>query len=258
MQALELYKGDFLPDSGGLMWVMPFVRYYRSVYVRCVYAALELLTELGRAAEAEMLCIKAMHIDSFDEHILEHYLRALLSQRKNAEALEEYQRFEGLFYDELGVKFSENLREVHNMIQRQNITEELSIDEMMNSWLDSIDFPGAYYCETGIFKILYQTEARSLSRSGKTVYILGFEVKLKNETDAKGRCVMQELSQSIAESLRKGDIFTRPSPSQYMIMLRSLTYENCVALSSKILSKLKTKKQEKNIKVTIRAIKPIE
>lgn len=255
MQALELYRGDFLQNPGSLMWSMPITRYYRSMYTKCVHEALRLLIAAGRAADAEMLCAKAMSVDQFDERILEYYLRALLSQGKNAEALEEYQRLEAVFYNEMGVTFSENLRKIYGEIQNSNVTTTgQQLDEMINEWRDGADFPGAYYCEAGVFKMIYQIEARSLERSGKTVYVIGFETK--KGIDGKIG-VMKELRKSISENLRKGDLFTHASSSQYICMLYSLTYENAAVLSNKILSKLSAKQRGK-VKTIIRQVKPID
>jgi len=256
MQALELYTGDFLPGSGGLMWVMPLARYYRQMYTKCIYTALRLLMNGGRATDTELLCTKAMNIDLFDEEVLSHYLCALLAQGKADKALEEYQRLETLFYNELGVTFSDSLREVYETIQQQIGADGVSLEKMMEDWLDSADFSGAYFCDIGTFKTIYQVEMRSLSRTGKTVYILSF--KTKRGQGEKGDKLMEELGNHIATSLRKGDVFTRVGTDQYVAMLKSLTYENCVALRNKILSELPAKIRTKDVKSAIRAITPVE
>jgi DNA-binding SARP family transcriptional activator len=255
LQACELYRGDFLPNSSSEMWVMPLARWYRSMYFNCVHEALVLLNEVGRSYDAEELCVKALRMDPFDERILECYLRALLALGKNAEALEEYKRMESMFYDELGVDFSDNLRALYGLIQQSDIKEQLSLEATLKGWLEAADFPGAYYCDLSVFKIVYQIEARSTYRSGRTTFIVRFDTK--HEPSTKNSGIMNQLGNAIAQTLRKGDIYTRSSPSQYMLMLHKLTYENCKLLVNRILHAVDSKYLPKVIGTTIRPIKPI-
>ena len=255
IRAAELYRGDFLPNSASELWVMPLARWYRSLYFTCVHDALKLLTEVGMDAKAEELCMRALRMDPFDEKILEYYISSLLAQGKNLEALDLYNRTEALFFDELGVSFSDDLRALYNRIQEPNITEELSLENTLQKWLSDADFPGAYYCDFSVFKIVYQIEARSTSRSGRTTYIV--RIDTKHEPKAKGGGVMLQLREVIAETLRKGDLYTRSSPSQYMLMLHKLTYENCKMLVNRILQGLDSKYLTKVINTSVRPITPI-
>ena len=255
LQAAKLYKGDFLPNSSSELWVMPLSRWYRSLYFNCVHEALGSLHEEGRENEAEELCVNALRMDPFDEIVLEHHLRSLMAQGKNAEALDEYKRMESMFYDELGVEFSENLRALYSKIQQPEIKEGLSLDATLEEWLIAADFPGAYCCDFSIFKIVYQIEARSASRSGRATYVVRLDTK--HEPRAKDGGIMKQLEKAIVDTLRKGDLFTRSSPSQYMLLLHKLTYENCKMLVNRILSALDSKYLPKVIGTSIKPITPI-
>ena len=256
LQATELYRGDFLPYSSSEMWVMPLARWYRSLYFNCVHEALELLNEAGRDDDAVELCVKALRMDPFDEKILEYYLQSLLAQGKNAEALDEYKRMESMFYDELGVDFSSNLRALYSKIQQPEVDEGLALEDTLKEWLNDNVFSGAYYCDLSVFKIIFMLEARSTSRSGRSTFIVRFDTK--HEAKAKEGGVMAQLGSAIAETLRKGDVYTRSSPSQYMLMLHKLTYENCKMLVNRILRTLDSKYLPKVIGTTIKPISPID
>ena len=255
LKAAELYKGDFLPYSSGEIWVMPLARWYRSIYMNCVHKATELLSDKGRSAEAEELSIKALRVDPFDEMTLEYHLRSLLAQGKNMEALDQYKRMEAMYYDVLGVDFSENLRALYNEIQRPEIKYEISLDAMLDEWMEGADFAGAFYCDPGVFKTLYQIEARSVPRTGRTAYIVRFD--MKHEPKTKGGGIMQQLATVIPASLRMGDLFTRSGPGQYILMLHSLTYEDCKMLVDRIMYALDAKYLPKVMGTTIRPVKPI-
>jgi len=256
LNAAALYKGDFLPNSTGDLWVMPLVRWYRSMYISCVHDALSILDESNRSAEAEELCTKALGIDPFDEKLIEYHLRALLSQDKNSEALEVYKKMEVMFFDVLGVNFSDTLRSLYNKIQAPVIMKEASLDDQLAEWLKDADFPGAYYCDAGVFKTLFQIESRSAPRSGRTAFIVRFDTK--HEPKKKTGGVMKQLGMGIPVCLRKGDIFTRYSPSQYMLMLNNLTYEDCKMLVSRIMRTLDSKHMQKITGTHIRHVSPVD
>ena len=255
LKAAGLYKGDFLPSSSSEMWVMPLARWYRSLFFNCVHEALQLLNEAGRDDEAEELCVRALRIDHFDEIVLEYYLRSLLALGKNAEALDEYNRMESMFYDEMGVDFSENLRALYYSILQPEAEKELTLEAVLQEWLSDADSPGAFYCDLSVFKVVYQIEARSTSRSGRATYVVRFDTK--HEPKARDGGIMKPLSVAITKTLRKGDIYTRSGPSQYMLMLHKLTYENCKMLVNRILSVLESKYLPKVIGTSIKPITPI-
>ena len=256
MQAVDIYQGDFLPDSAGESWVMPLSRRYRSMYVTCVHKALKLLIEDGRSEDAEDLCASALRIDPFDEKILEYRLRSLLAQEKNQEALDEYNRMETMFYEVMGVSFSESLRKLYNQIQRPAVKEGVSLGDMLEEWLQGADFPGAFYCDLSVFKTVYQIEARSASRSGKSIFIV--RIDTRHEPGERRMSVMKHLGMSIPGSLRRGDLFTRSSPGQYMLMLHSLTYEDCKSLVNRILRSLDAQKLARILGTSIIPLTPID
>ena len=254
--AIELYRGDFLPNSADEMWVIPLARWYRSMYLDCVHNALELLTKKGQSGRAEELCVKALRIEPFDEELLGYHLRTLLAQGKNTEALEIYKRSETMFYDVLGTEFSENLRALYKQIHHPAIKEDVTLDTLLNEWLEDADLPGAFYCDLSVFKTLYQIEPRSILRSGQTAYIV--RIDTKHEPNIRGGGVMKHLGTAISDNLRKGDLFTRSSPSQYMLMLHNLTYEDCKSLISRIMYALDAKYLPKIIGTSIKAVTPIK
>jgi len=256
LQASGLYKGDFLPNSTGDLWVIPLVRYYRTLYLGCVHDAVDLLDELGRSAIAGELCTRALCIDPFDEQLIEHHLKALIAQDKIDEALKFYKKMETMFYDVLGVNFSDNLRSLHSKIQYQEAKSKMSLDDLLDEWLSDADVPGAYYCDASMFKTLYQIEARSVPRSGRTAFIIRFDTK--HEPKGKDGGIMKQLGLAIQGCLRMGDLFTRSSPSQYMILLYSLTQEDCQMLINRILRTIDSKHLPNMIGTQFKHITPIE
>ena len=255
LEASEIYKGDFLPNCVGELWVLPLSRWYRSMYISCTLHSLEMLVKLKRFVEVEKLCAKALQIDPFDEKLIEHHIKAMVAQGKNADALAEYKSAEAMFYDVLGVSFSEELRLLYTSIQRPELGECTTLENLLEQWLQGADFPGAYHCDLSEFKTIVQIESRSVPRSGRTAYIVMLDTK--HEAEAKNGGIMGQLSTIIPKNLRMGDLFTRSCPCQYLIMLHSLTYEDCKMLVNRILQDLDSKYLSKVVGTTIKPLKPL-
>ena len=255
LQAAELYKGDYLQYSSSEIWVLPLSRWYRSMYFSCVHRAIELLSDAGRITESEQLCTKALRIDPFDEIMLEYHLRSLLAQGKNTEALDQYKKMETMYYDVLGVNFSDSLRALYNQIQHPGVRDGVSLEETLDSWLEGADTPGAFYCDPSVFKTLFQIESRSVPRTGRTAYIVRFDAI--HEPGARGGGVMAQFAKAIPATLRMGDLFTRSGPGQYLLMLSSLTYEDCKMLIDRIMYSLDAKYLSKVIGTSIKPVTPI-
>lgn len=253
-QAIDLYKGDFLPNASGEMWAMPIASYCRALFIKYVHIALEQLMERGSYIEAEMICKKTLRIDRFDEKTHEYHLHALSKQEKQAAAHAEYQKMSTLFYEELDANPSESLRAIYLDIQEPYNGDACSLEELTQNWIESDVIPGAYYCEYGVFKIVYQIEARAIARSEKSIYIISIVIQDNPEKKKKGRAIMPLLHDIIQDSLRKGDLFTRAGPRQYVMMLQNLGYEDCKMLAKRILKRHNKKNRSFALKINIRAM----
>ena len=103
---------------------------------------------------------------------------------------------------------------------------------------------------------MLQIESRSVPRSGRTAFIVRFDTK--HDPKAKDGGIMKQLGAVIPECLRMGDLYTRCSPNQYLLMLYSLTYEDCKMLINRILSKIGTKHLHNLTGTSLRHIKSVE
>ena len=249
LEAAELYKGNFLPANRGEEWVVPIERWYRLLFLECAREALMMLIETERYNEAETLSFNANIIDPFDEKILEYHIQALIGQGKTQQALEAYRRNEGMFYDVLGVGFSDSLRALFDQIKYSGKSEDAPLDSVLEEWVVGSKDPGAFYCELSVFKAVMQIEARSMTRSKRTVYVARLETN--QEPGEKDTGIMKQLGLAIQSNLRKGDLFTLSQPGQYMLMLSHLTMEDCKMLIKRILRSVASDYDPESIEVTI-------
>ena len=223
---------------------------------KVTYKDIKELIESNQITEASELCLNTLLENPFDEKILELHLRCLLLQNKSSEAYQEYRRMETMYLEVMGLKFSEKLRKLYNQIQRATGDEELPLEDMLEIWLKGADFPGAFYCDVDVFKIIYQVEARGARRASKSTYIV--RIDATGEIEEKRPDTMKQLGFAIAGSIRKGDLFTRSSPNQYMLMLHNINYENSKKLVNRIIRAAGTKRLADIVKTSIQALIPIE
>ena len=98
---------------------------------------------------------------------------------------------------------------------------------------------GCFYCEFEFFKAIYRLEARSAARTGQSVYIGLLTLMNASGNDLPNQKtmnrVMDALYSTIRRTLRRGDIFTRYSLNQYLIMLPTTTFET----SNMVMERLK-------------------
>ncbi len=227
--ANELYKGDFLPKSSLDQWVIPISAYYRSQYIKMVSDAAELLNAAGKYEEIVKLCQEAVVIDPYEEHLHLCLIRALVATGKQQQAMKHYDYVNELFFSKFGINPSEELSSLYKEIVKTTKSTELDLNIIKDSLREHELSCGCFYCEYEFFKNVYQLEARSAARTGNVVFL-----GLMTITDARGNKPplkqinrnMDKLKETIQHSLRRGDVFTRYSVSQYLIMLPTSTYEN--------------------------------
>lgn len=227
--AIKIFKGDFLPSLCYEEWVVAFVNFYHSEYLKCVHAVCALLLKLERYDAVVSVCEQASMIEPLDEEIHKYQIFSLAKQNKQQKALEHYRYVRDLFYRELGVKPSKAMRALYSQIAKSIQSVETDLDTIKQSLNEKKAADGAFYCDYEVFRSLYQLEVRAASRMGHSVFLCLLTVTsndgmLKNYQQL--HAVMAELLNAVKNSLRKGDVFSKFSSTQYVLMLPTLTYEN--------------------------------
>ena len=243
-QAIDLYKGDFLPQSSHRAWVMPVASYYRTLYFKCVREALELLEEQGRFVEIEMICRRALILDHYEETVHKYLLISLIKQNKPSKAISHYKEIADLFWRELGVSPSPALRGAYRQITRSITNVETDLSVILQDIKEYDSSNSAFFCDYEIFKSIFQVKARESARSGQTVYVALFTLTdgQDNPLDDKARkMAMGTFFDEIRMSTRVCDIFSQFSPTQYVMILPADTREICESVVNRIASKYRSK-----------------
>ena len=260
MRALEYYKGDFLPKSSLEPWVVSISTYYHSEYLRLVHICVALLKDAKRLYEVITLCQQAIAIDPYEESLHYELIRALLDTGAQQAALTHYEYVVDLFYSEFGINLSENLTTLYQEIIRTSNSVEVDLSIIRDKMQEEDDSPGAFYCEYALFKEIYHLECRSASRNGQSIYLCLISATDGNnhvlENLKQHNVAIDQLRNAIQYSLRRGDVFTRYSVSQYLILLPTISYENCEMVLKRIQRNFKLNNSHSKVTLTYK-IQPL-
>lgn len=239
VKAIDLYVGDFLPDATGSPWAVSIRTYYHTKYLKLCNDVATALCKQGNYDEAVRICRKSTVIDPFDEpsHLL--LMQALSASGAKQIAIQHYSKVASMFMDQLGVSPSEEMVQLYRELMKAEMSVELDLFTVRQKLEEKGAIGGAYFCEYLTFQDIYQLEARSVQRSGQVIHLVMLTItdRRGNPLDSRQCAVaLEELRHIIHRCLRTGDVFTRFSASQYLILLPSANYENSIKVVKRILN----------------------
>lgn len=231
MEAVSFYKGVFLPNVTGEYWTVSLTTYYHSMFLTAVKELAHLLESAGRYEEMNDVCSHALKLELLDEDLYCLSVQSLICQNKLNLAREQYRKAVDTLYENLGLTPSRNLRKVYEELLKQTHEEEMSLQAIKDE-MDEEAGGGAFLCEYGVFRKLYQLEKRRAERLGISEYLALVTVLPVQEMKVDSQTylaliveAMQLLEQVLGRSLRSGDVITKYSGSQYLILLPTCQYE---------------------------------
>ena len=233
LEAVALYRGDFLSKSMGESWVVSLSTYYHSMYVHLVQTTVGLLMARERWGEVVSICAQAIQIDGYEEYFYYYLIRGLVKTGQIASALEQYKRMYNIFYTELGVTPSAELAALYREISRESgrsAKREASDLPSISAFLLKEDrISGAFFCELEVFKDIYNLESRSVARSKRGVYLALISAVMRDGSAPPLKMLnnyMDKLGDCIQNALRRGDVVSKYSISQYVLLLPTSSIEN--------------------------------
>lgn len=238
LEALTMYRGDFLNRISSEPWIIPISVYYHNRYVHTLLQVLPELMRTGRQSEVVTLCQIAAQVEPYHEQICAWQMRALLDLGEHKKLLSIYTDFSDLLFSNFGILPADELRalyfEAANTISARALPIEVVCEQLKE--LNPPD--GAMICEYDFFRIVCRAVARSIARTGISAHIALFTVIDKSGGDLPKRSllrVMENLETLIRINLRRGDAATRCSISQYILMLPQANYENSCKVCERII-----------------------
>lgn len=209
-QVCNMYRGEFLPEISGDEWVLLESVQYKKLYSNALKELCDGLIEKCDYEEALLFCEPACRLYPFDEW-QSIKIECFLGMKRYKEAMKEYDDTAKLFFEELGISPSERLMEQFDQMSSQlKHVKPKEIQDIKQRLKEEKGQGGAYYCSLPSFRDSYRLVTRMLE------------------------LLSEELQNTIQHCLRKGDSFTKYSPSQYLVLLIGTNKENCGLIFDRI------------------------
>lgn len=226
--ALRKYGGDVLPALGARRWVASYNSYLRKLYLDTALETVRLLMERGAMEDLQDaldIANRAAQVDPLQQNVYRAIFSLMQQLDMKSTILSYYPVVSNLFYDEQGEALSTDIREIYHWASEYTNSNKADIRQIQQMLAeepeDGEHIRGAYYCDFETFAHLYRLEARDAPRSGKVVMNLLVSVvaapgkKLKKEDLVEG---MDTLRDTLKSVLRVGDVYSRCSRNQYVLM----------------------------------------
>lgn len=242
---LEIYKGKFLTESKEDHTILSKSTYYHSIYLNRVIEYANILEEKKNFEKMENIARQAIAIDNLEEDIFEILIRALYFQHQYKKAYEAYKATTDFLYQTLGIKPSQSLQELYNMIKKEDHEEGTAISDVHQELIEG-DLDGAFLCEYGTFREIYIMQSRLIGRLGICSHLCLITLTDNSKTheereNNKTLCekTMQKIQKALLSGLRIGDVISRFSINQYVVLLPACNYENSVQVINRVLRKIR-------------------
>ena len=235
--ACEIYNGDFLTVIGGESWVVVEAIRHKEAYKNTLEELCNYLKKQNKYEDMLPHVMKASELYPLDEWQV-WKMECLSKMGKYQEAMKVYKETSNLYFDELGIPPSDALMQQFQEMSRQMDYEPQEITAFKQEIREKERMEGAYFCALPSFIDGYRIMRRLIERNNESIYLMlcsvtdGYGNPLENKEKLKS--MTEALGAAIKNNLRRGDVFTKCSPSQFMILLSGINEENCDIIIKRI------------------------
>ncbi|MDD6032785.1 MAG: BTAD domain-containing putative transcriptional regulator [Oscillospiraceae bacterium] len=237
-EALSLYKGEFLPILRGEEWASVIDVRCQSRYLDAVETVCRWYQEQGNPAMVMNTARDAAQNCPYEERVYLIQLRCLMGQQRYQEAVMLYDEVATLLMDEMGISPSAEMTAIYRQISAEENMAVTGLGEIRDYMRERNAMPGAYHCSYPAFIDSCRLLSRVVERSGQSAFLVLCTLKDGKETPLQPSNRLREAAAAmhcaIRSSLRKGDMYTRYSSSQFLLMLLGISRENCQIVTERI------------------------
>lgn len=237
LAALSLYRGSFLERSSTKPWSTWIAVRYQEKYIDCVKRAVTLAESKDQQRAVLEHLQKAVTLYPYEEDLYVPYIEALYGLNLVDEAHQEYDKIETRLMNEFGVGPTERMRELRKQITGgiQNVVENVAD---VRSQISEGHNEQPFFSSLETFSRIYQFMVRHMERSKSTAFLMLCTLTEKDGSPPKSGDRISKIAavfhDAVKDSLRKGDAYTRYSPSQFLLMLMQLDEKSCEIVAERL------------------------
>lgn len=236
-KACKIYRGDLLSNLNGEEWVLMEGLDYQEKYASTLQYVCDKLKEEREYETILELCNEAIRMYPFAEW-QSVKIDCLMCLNRYKEAMAEYEATSKMFFEELGVSPSEKMMTQFRHMSSMISSSVHGIDDIKKGLNEKEYAAGAYYLSYPSFVDSYRVIRRMTERNGQSVFLMVVSLcdAKGNPIEAKDRVdvLADGLRIAIKKSLRRSDLYSLYSPTQFVILLNGTNEEDCDIISSRI------------------------
>ncbi|MGM0436645.1 MAG: BTAD domain-containing putative transcriptional regulator [Bacillota bacterium] len=223
LEAIKIYKGNFLDENKNMSWIIQMRAYLRRLYLEQIYFVCDILTEKEDFIKIEEICEDALGIEPFEEEIHYHLINSLIKQNKIQKAKLHYQYILNLF----AINKLKLPPRISNLLEDVNPTEEEQKEEIkiiktkLNSFGNS---EGLCLVDKNSFNYFSWISLRKKEREEAPVFLISVSLNIDlDEINKKDyQQIINYLENILAKTLRHGDVICRWTKIQYLILFNGV------------------------------------
>mgnify|MGYP006065416517 FL=1 len=213
------YQGEFLPMLGGEAWAAEEEAHYQKWYFNSLSDLCARLKEQGEYEKLLELCTMASRIHPYDEWQTVQ-IDCLMALNRYHEAMKVYEEASDIFYEDLGIGTLEKTVARYRNREGQMYFLANAMTGIKDVLMENEERQGAYCCSYPSFLDAYRVLARMEDRSGIPSTLM---VCTMNEGKGAQAGQLEEkmegFRQVLAGEIRSGDVYTRYSSRQFLVLL---------------------------------------
>jgi len=210
LEAVELYRGDFLVEFLYEDWTTALRETYREMYLDTAMRAAALLAQQRKDYRNGVRVLReAIARDPFREELYQKAVEYLVASERYSDAVQLYKQCSEMLAEEFGLEPNHELKELIRAARKpimqgeQNAVPDFAEREPSES--------GAFLCTMPIFESMVQVEERRLRRNKRPFVIMAITLSTPTGAD--------DAQAAIRQVLREGDVICRWGELQTMVLL---------------------------------------
>ncbi|MDO5418390.1 MAG: BTAD domain-containing putative transcriptional regulator [Lachnospiraceae bacterium] len=266
------YNGEFLPMLSGEEWVAVEAAYYQNWYFWCLNELCGILKQQGQFEKMLELCTAASQMHPYDDWQAMQ-MECLMSMNRYREALKVYEQASETFYEDLGLSSVDKVMARYRSSGGQMYYAASALTGIKNGLSEVETAEGAYQCSYPSFVDMYRVMVRMEERM-KWEHVLMMCTMEKpeadesmpenadepkksenaddpkkpensgerkksgdaNEPDVRDGLEqrMEQFRQVLRRGIRSGDVYTRYSENQFLVLLVGAGAQNGAAIAARL------------------------
>ena len=236
-KACGMYTGEFLPDFSMEEWVMVEQVRLKKAYITCFQELLEMFKQRREYDKMFQFSMAAAKMYPYDEWQA-YQIDALIAMNRYDEAMKLYDKTVSLYFDDLGIPLSENMLQRLRAMSDSIHYELTSVSDILAGLNEDEEKRGAYYCNFPSFIDNFRMLQRLSERDGRSCYLVVCTLVGKDKKPLDDQKFLHtsgsDLKLAFEKSLRRGDIYTKYSTSQYLLLLVGIKQEDAAIVTNRI------------------------